>query len=44
MKYLARKRCTCLSQTTIFDNRILPGQMHLAPIFPEITLGVSSTR
>ena len=33
MNYVARKRCTCLSSTTIFANRIVPGQVHL-PRYP----------
>lgn len=37
MKYLARKRCTRLSQTTIFDNRILPGRVRLYLLLRKIT-------
>ena len=41
MKYVARKRCTCLSSTTIFANRIVPGQVHL-PRYPRpLSPGVS---
>ena len=34
MNYLARKRCTYPGQSTIFDNRILAGQVHLATSIP----------
>ena len=43
MNYVARKRCTCLSSTTIFANRIVPGQVHL-PRYPRpLCPGVSPT-
>lgn len=39
----ARKRCTCLSSIAIFANRIVPGQVHLAPQLRTIPPGVSHT-
>ena len=43
MKYLARKRCTCLSQTTIFEKSHSAWSGAPRPIWTEITLGLSST-
>jgi hypothetical protein len=34
MNYVGWKRCTYPGQFTIFDNRILPGQVHLATSIP----------
>src|SRR4051812_12915804 len=41
MNYVARKRCTCLSSTTIFANRIVPGQVHLPRHLRPLCPGVS---
>jgi hypothetical protein len=43
MKYLARKRYTCLGQTTIFKKSHSAWSGAPRPIWTEITLGVSST-
>ena len=43
MNYLARKRRTCLSQTTIFKKSHSACSGAPCPIWTEITLGVSST-
>jgi len=43
MNYLARKRCTCLGQTTIFKKSHSAWSGAPRPIWTEITLGVSST-
>lgn len=43
MNYVARKRCTCLSSTTIFANRIVPGQVHLSRYLRPLCPGVSPT-
>ena len=43
MNYVARKRCTCLSSTTIFANRIVPGQVHLPRHLRPLCPGVSPT-
>jgi len=44
MKYVARKRCTFPDTVTIFDNRIVPGQVHLALHLRPLCPGVSPTR
>src|SRR3954453_11048448 len=43
MNYVARKRCTCLSSTTIFANRIVPGHVHLPRHLRPLCPGVSPT-
>jgi hypothetical protein len=43
MSYLARKRCTCPNQLTIFDKSHSDWSGAPRPAYPEITPGVSST-